>query len=177
MSTALRLLQQLLLHQGGLVAGARLADHLVEGAAHRLQVCQGKLHVHGLDVIDRPAAAGGPLDILILEAAHDVNEGIDIADVGEELVAQPLPAGSAFGQAGDVHEAHLGGDDLLRLDVPVDAGEAVIGHGHDADVGLDACEGIAGDGGARRGEGVEERALSDVWQADDADFQAHGPAL
>ena len=38
-------------------------------------------------------------DVGVLEAAQDVDDGIDFADVGEELVAQALALGSASDQA------------------------------------------------------------------------------
>ena len=51
----------------------------------------------------------------ILEAAHHVRDGVGLADVGEELVAQPFALGGAGDQAGDVDELDDRGDHLLRL--------------------------------------------------------------
>jgi hypothetical protein len=42
-----------------------------------------------------------------------VDDGVDLADVAEELVAQAFALGRAAHQAGDVDEAELGRDDLL----------------------------------------------------------------
>ena len=44
------------------------------------------------------------LDVGILEAAHHVNDRVDFADVGQELVAQPFALAGALDQAGDVQE-------------------------------------------------------------------------
>ena len=35
------------------------------------------------------------LDVVVLEAAEDVDDGVDLADVAEELVAEPLAIWSA----------------------------------------------------------------------------------
>ncbi len=35
-------------------------------------------------------------DVLVLEAADDVDDGVHLADVGEELVAQPLALAGAL---------------------------------------------------------------------------------
>ena len=52
-----------------------------------------------------------PVDVghvAVLEAAQHVGDGVDLADVGEELVAQALALAGAAHQAGDVDEFELG---------------------------------------------------------------------
>ena len=44
------------------------------------------------------------MDVRVLEAAHDLHDGVHLADVGEELVAQSLALARALDQAGDVDE-------------------------------------------------------------------------
>ena len=51
-------------------------------------------------------------DVAALEAAQHVDDRVDLADVGEELVAEPFALGGAAHQAGDVDELELGRDDL-----------------------------------------------------------------
>ncbi len=63
-----------------------------------------------------------------------------------------------------------GGNDFLRRDVLLDASESIVGNGNDADVRFDRAEGIVLARDARCGEGVEQRALSDVRQPDDSGF-------
>ncbi len=41
---------------------------------------------------------------MVVEAAHDVDDGVGLADVGQELVAQAFALGGAGDQAGDVDE-------------------------------------------------------------------------
>ena len=117
-------------------------------------------------------------DVAVLEAAHDMGDRVAFADVGEELVAQPLALRGAAHQAGDVDEVEAGRDDLLRAGDRGQRRQPGVGHGDDADVRLDGAERIVGRlrrGGLR--QRVEERRLADVGQADDAAFEAHGGAL
>src|SRR3546814_5112071 len=53
------------------------------------------------------------LDVVILETAQDMDDRIDLADIAEELVAQPFALRRAAHQAGDIDEGELGRDDLL----------------------------------------------------------------
>ena len=56
-------------------------------------------------------SAGDVDDVRVLEAAHDVDERIHLADVAEEFVAEALAVRGAFDQAGDVHELEGRGDE------------------------------------------------------------------
>jgi hypothetical protein len=74
-------------------------------------------------------AVGDVDDVVILEAAHHVGNGIGLADVGEELVAQAFAFGRASHQAGDVDEFHGGGHGALRFDdLGQFACQALVGH-------------------------------------------------
>jgi hypothetical protein len=163
------------LPQGGdqalrLLVAARLGDLLVLGEllVDRLEVGEGELGVNGLDVGYRIDVARDVHHVRILEAAHDVGDGVGLADVGEELVAQSLPLGGALHQPGDIDELHHRRHHLLRLGDLGDHLEPQVGHFHDADVGLDGAEGIVLRRDARLGEGIEQGGLADVRQAHDA---------
>ncbi len=45
------------------------------------------------------------LDVVILEAAQHMDDGIDFADIAQELVAQTFAFGRAAYEAGDIHKA------------------------------------------------------------------------
>jgi len=113
-------------------------------------------------------------DIAVLEAAHHVGDGVDLTDVGQKLVAQPLALRSTGHQTGDVDELHGGRYHLLRLDDLGQRKQPRIRHRHDADIGLDGAEGEVGRGNASLGQGIEKSRFSDVWKADDTAFDAHG---
>ena len=73
-------------------------------------------HQFGLDRLgigDRIDLVLDMLDVVILEAAQHMDDRVDLADVAEELVAEPFALRRAAHQAGDVDEGELGRDDLL----------------------------------------------------------------
>ena len=112
-------------------------------------------------------------DVRVLEAAHDVRDRVDLADVREELVAEALALRRAGDEARDVDELDRRRDDLLGLRDGRERVEARVGHRHDADVRVDGAERVVlgRDAGAR--QRVEEGGLADVRQADDAAADPH----
>ena len=98
----------------------------------------------------------------------DLDDGVDLPDFAEELVAEALALAGALDEAGDVDESDRAGVDFSGLRTLARRVESRVGHGHHADVGVDGGEGVVGDLGAARGEGVEERRLADVGQPDDS---------
>src|SRR5690606_35502339 len=106
----------------------------------------------------------------LLEAANNLDDGVHLADVREELVAQPFADGGAADDAGDVHEAEAGGDDLLAVDVLADDLETRVGDGDHADVRLDGREGVVGRERPRLGEGVEEGGLANIRETNNSGF-------
>ena len=160
-----------------LVAGIGDALVAVVDALGGLQVGQRELQVDDGDVVHRRDAPRHMHHVGIVEAAHDVGDGFGLADVGEELVAEPFALGRASDQPGDVHELHRARHHPRRFDDCRQALEARIGHRHHAGIRLNGAERkvLGVDGGA--GEGVEERRFADVRQADDAALEAHQEAV
>ena len=143
-----------------------------------LEIGEHQLGLDGLEVGDRIDLALDVGDVVVLEAAHHVGDGVAFADVGQELVAEALALGRAAHEAGDVDEGDPRRDDLLRARDGRELLEARIGHGHVADVGLDGAERIVRRLRRRRlRQRVEEGRLADVRQADDAAFETHGNVL
>ena len=146
-----------------------------DAALQAVEIGQHQLGLDRLDVGDRIDPALDMGDVRVLEAAHDMGDGVAFADVGEELVAEALALGGAAHQAGDVDEGQPRRDDLGRA---ADAGERVeapVRHGDVADVRLDGAERVVRR--LRRGrlrQRVEEGRLADVRQADDAALEAQG---
>ncbi len=113
-------------------------------------------------------------DVVVDEAAQDVDDRIGLADVAEELVAEPFALRRAADQPGDVGEAQLRLDDLGAARDPGDGVEARVGDGDVPDVRLDRAERII----RRRGRGrfrqrIEQRRLADIGKADDAATETH----
>ena len=82
----LGLVQELLVALGGLV-------RLVYPALDHFHVRHDELEVDDLNVARGVRAALDVDDVLIIEAAHNVDDGVRVADVGQELVAQALALG------------------------------------------------------------------------------------
>jgi hypothetical protein len=71
--------------------------------------------VDDLDVAHGIHAAGDVMDVCVVEAAHDLHNGVHFADVGEEFIAETLALRRALDEAGDVHEFNRRRNDDVRL--------------------------------------------------------------
>jgi hypothetical protein len=155
-------------------------EHLlraVAALADRLQVLEAELHRDGLDVRDGVDPVLHVHDVRVFEAPRDLDDGVHLADVRQELIAEALALVGAANEARDVDEVDDGGDDAIGVNDGVEGREPWIRDGDDADVWLDGAERIVrrlGLGGAAdERERVEERRFADVREADDADGKAH----
>ena len=93
---------------------------LGQGVVEGLDVGQHQLDLDRLDVRDRVDRAGDVDDVGVLEAADDLEDRVDLADVAEELVAQPLALAGPLDDPGDVHQLQRRRDELLGDDVLAD---------------------------------------------------------
>ena len=160
-----------------LVAGLGL---LLDRRAPLLEAVEIGEHQLGLDrlgVGDGIDAVLDMGDVVVLEAAHDIGDGVHLADVAEELVAEAFALRRAAHEPGDVDEGQPGRQDLRRLADRCQLVEPLVRHADLADIGLDGAERIVGRLRRRRlRQRVEEGRLADVRQSDDAAFKAHGLA-
>ena len=157
-----------------LVALLRLLDEVRHPPLEAVEIGQHQLGFDRLGIGDRIDAPLDMGDVAAFEAAQDVDDRVDLADVGEELVAEPFALGGAADEAGDVDELDLGLDLLRRLGDLADLVEPRIGHRDPADIGLDRAEWIIGR--LRRGglgQRIEKGRFADVRQADNAAAEAH----
>ena len=157
-----------------LVVALGFFRQIVDALLQTFEVGEHQLGLDGLDVGERRDLALDMGDVAILEAAHDMRDRVDLADVGEELVAEALALRGAAHQAGDVDEGQPRRNDLRRFR---DAGERVeprIGNGDLADIRLDGAERIVGRLRRRRfRQRIEQRRLADIGQPDDTAFESH----
>ena len=99
-----------------------------------------------------------------------MRDRVDLPDVAQESVAEPLAGAGACHQAGDVHEFDRARHRARRVEQPPDLFEPLVAHLDHADVGLDRAERVGGDIRLpAAGEGVEEGGLAGVGQPDDPD--------
>ena len=82
--------------------------------------------------------------IAVIEAAQDVQDGVGLADIGQELVAEALALAGALDQAGDVDDVDRGRDGPLRLSELRQGLQALVGHVRGAEVGFYGAEGEIG---------------------------------
>jgi hypothetical protein len=141
---------------------------LVDALLHAVEVGQHQLGLDGRNVVRRIDLAFDVDDVLILEAAHHVDDRVNLADVRQELVAKSFAFARTTDQAGNIDDfEHCGHDDRC-LD---DAGkftEARIGHENGADVWFDGAERVVGGFGLLGRDGIEQRRFADIGQTDNA---------
>jgi hypothetical protein len=107
-------------------------------------------------------------DVVVVKAAHHMDNGIGHADVAQKFVAQALSPTGPLHQAGDVHKLDDRRGGLFRvvhLGQPVQTG---VGDGHHAHVGVDGAEGIVGALSTGVGDGVKQGALAHIGQTHDS---------
>ena len=164
----LELAEDGLFSNGLFVSALGIFADLIEALVDRLHVGQNQLGGDGLDVPDRVDAAGHMVDVSILEAADHLHDGIDLADVAQELVAQAFTGAGSLYQSSDVHEFDGRGDHDAGLGDFLQHPQTFIRHGDDAHVGIDGAERVV-----RRlrlsgaGDCVEEGGLAHIGQTDD----------
>jgi hypothetical protein len=135
-----------------------------------LEVGVDELRLDRLDVPQRVDVALGMDDVGVAVGPHDVKEGVGLADVAQELVAEPLALVCARDQPGDVMELDGVVDDARSPHRLGNGVQSLVGHRHHGDVGLDRREGVVGRLGAGLRQGVEQRRLARVGQPHDADL-------
>jgi hypothetical protein len=103
-------------------------------------VGQDQLGLDHLDVRARIHPAVDVHHVVVGEDPDHLTYGVALADVGQELVAQPGPLRRPLDDAGDVDEAHRGGHQLLRTEDLGELRQPRIGQRHHALIGLDGGE-------------------------------------
>ena len=91
-----------------LVAGLGGALHAVEPLLHGREIGERELELDDFAIAHGIDGAHHVQDVVVIEAANDVHDGVGLADVREELVAEPLALARAGDEAGDVDELDCG---------------------------------------------------------------------
>src|ERR1043166_556635 len=113
-------------------------------------------------------------DIVVLEAAQNVGDRIDLAQAPEELIAEPLPLRGAAHESRDIDEFERGRHFLRCFREARAYIEPLIRDGDAADIGLARRERIFRRlGRLRRGQRVEQGRFADIRQADNAAVETH----
>ena len=160
--------------EGRLMGVFLVALHGLDGlflpAAGGFQVRHSQFQVDDVDVPRRVRPALHVDDVLVVEAADHVDNGVRLPDVGQELVPQALAPAGPLHQTRDVHELHHRRGLFLRLVQFRQVVQPGVRHRHHAHVGVDGAEGVVGALCPGVGDGVEKRGFPHVWQSHNPQF-------
>ena len=105
-------------------------------------ICQRQLRHNCLDVRDWVDLASHVDDVVVLEAAHHVQDAIGLTNIGKKLIPKALAFGGAGHQPSNVNKLRNGVLHFLWLHNVGQRLHSRIRNLHDAYVGLDGAEGI-----------------------------------
>ncbi len=145
---------------------------LMEALLDGLQVGEGQLDLDHAEVLEW---IGGPGDVVVDERSEHEDDRVDLADVGEELVAETFALAGALDQAADVDHFHGGVDRLLRLRHHREAVEPIVGHLRHPDVRVLRGERVRRSERATAGQCVVQRALARVGETDESETFHEAP--
>ena len=139
-----------------------------------MEVREDELGINNGDVVRRVDLTVNVDHVLIGEGSHHLADGVSFTDVGEEGVAHAFTLGSAFDNAGDVHEGHGGREDALGAEDFREAVQAGIGELNEADIRLNGGKRVVRRQDVGTGQGIKQSGLAHVGQADDSKCKTHG---
>ena len=164
-------------HRGVVFDGLGVFAQPLDALLDALQVGEGQLQRNRLGVADGIDPVLDVDDVVVLEAAHDMGDGGDLADIGEELVSESLALVRALDQTGDVHELDRRLDDLRGpvafFEELLQGIQPLVRQRDDADVFVNRRERVVGGERPRLRDRVEECGLAHVGQPDDSDSKCH----
>ena len=73
-----------------------------------------------------------------------MDDGVDLADVGQELVTQALALTCSGHQTRDIDKFDCGRDDDFGFGDFLQNREPLVGHGDDSDIGIDRAKRVVG---------------------------------
>ena len=146
-----------------LVGSGRLAPlgHLV---LHRLEVGQRELELDHPQVLER---VGRPGHVVVGEGPQHEHDRVDLADVGQEAVAQALALARPLHQAADVDELDAGGTTLRLFDIAARASSRRSGTLATPTLGSRVAKAYGAASAPPPGQGVVQRRLARVGQPDE----------
>ena len=159
---------------GQRLIGARLAAQAVQPLLQTLQVSEDELGLDNPHIAHRVHRSLHMHHVVIVKAAHHLQDGIALANVAQELVPQPLALGGPAHEPGDVRKVHRSVNDAPAL---ANLGELLhprVGHRHRRLVRLDGAEGII-----RRlrilrpRQRIEQRRLPNIRQTNNTNGKTH----
>jgi hypothetical protein len=74
--------------------------------------------------------------VVIVKTAQDMQDGIGLPDICQELVAQSFPFAGPFDESGDIHDIHGSRDNALGIDQFFQFLQSLIRHVHNTNIGF-----------------------------------------
>ena len=117
-------------------------------------------------------------DVVILKTTHDMHDGVHLADVGQEFVAEAFPLTGALHQTSNIHKLHAGGNGLRAAAQCCELLKTSVRNRHRADIGLDRAEREVRSLSLGIGDqSIEESGFAHVGQTDDSGFKHGGESI
>ena len=151
-------------------AAARRALRLVHALLHGVQIGENEFEVDRFDIAHGVHGIFDVGHVRVLEAPHDVDDRVHLADMRKKFIAQALAAARALHEPRDIDEFDDGGGDFFAV---VQGGELVepfVGNGDYAYVGFYGAEGVIRGFRARVRDCVEQSGFSYVRKSHNTEF-------
>ena len=144
------------------------ARHLGNTAFQHFEVGKDQFKVDRLNVAQRIYTSVHMDDIVVVEAPHNVDNGVHFPDIGQELVAESLALGSALDKTSYIDKFDNGRRHLFGMVHLAQKADPLIRHGNDPHIGIDGAERVVGRFRSRLRKRVEQCALPYIGKPDDA---------
>ena len=109
-------------------------------------------------------------DVVVVETAEHMDDGVSLTDVAEEFVSQSLALAGALHESGDVYNLACCRHDASRVYNLGELGESLVGHGNHAHVRFYRTEREVCSLCLCARKAVEKSGLSHVWESHDTTF-------
>ena len=149
--------QDVELNLGLLVAThAGLLLHFLDAVLDGLEVLYLQFRVDDFLVANGIDTAVNMHDAVVVEAAEHMDDGVALAYVGQELVAQALTLAGTFHEARNIDDVADSRHDATRVHKFGKLGQSFVRHGDLSELSINGAEGEIGSLSFRAREAIEE---------------------
>ena len=138
---------------------------------YRVHIGQAQFRIDDVYVTDRVDGARYVRNVAVFKAADDFGNGVGFTDVAEEFIAQAFALGGTGYEAGNIDETRYRRNGTFRMIHICQDLNACVRYFDDAYIRFNRAERIVSRFCSGLGNCIKERALTDIRQADNTDFQ------
>ena len=162
------------LHLRSLIsAGLGSLLRLRQSTLHSLQILDLQLIIDHLHIAHRVHSRVDMSDIIIIETAEHMDDGIRLADISQELIAEALTLRGPLHEPGDVDDLHRSRDHRPGVAELHEASQTIIGHRDHTHIRFNSTEREISRLCLRIAKTVKESGLADIGQPHDTALQGH----